>query len=373
MRELIADALVDGIWAVDPDGRTLYANAAAGRLLGRTAAEFRDLHVLDTLDQAGRDQFAQHLADVAAHGTSREEVECVFLRPDGTPVPLRASESALYDENGVLTGFVYRLSADARQSRMLKEVLRSRAQLADAQAIARIGSWESDLVAETVTWSQEMYVILDMDESESTGHARDFYERVVEEDREHMRREFDRLRSVPLDQRVEGRIRRRDGSSRWVRVIGEILAYDEEGRPTRMGGTVQDIDDLKRAELELVDAVELNTLMQFMASAANEARTLEDALDRLRSLILAHYDWQRAIAFKGVDGGLEPWAVKGVGPEPTDAERAVAASAAAAAAVVFDETSTPTAPLVALPVPLGADHPVAVLVITARSALSATT
>ena len=41
---------------------------------------------------------------------------------------------------------------------------------------------------------------------------------------------------------------------------------------------MQDITDLKDVELQLVDAVVLNTMMQALASAANEAQTLAEAI-----------------------------------------------------------------------------------------------
>jgi len=365
MRELIADAIGDGLWAFDPAGRTLYVNAAVGDLLGYSRAELDRLQMRDVLDEVGRVQFERHLFDLAERGANVAEVECVFRHRTGAPVLLNVAETALYDE-GRLVGYVHRLTPERAHGHLFDEVLRSRAQLADAQSIARIGSWEADLDTGVVTWSNEMFTILGLDEGDVRGNRDDFYDRVTPEDRGRVMAELESTGRDLVECRIEARIERPDGVIRWVRVIGKVLTHDSRGRATRLGGTVQDIDELKRAELELVDAVELNTLMQFMATSANEATTLEDALGRLRSLLLAHHDWRRAVAFRVVDGELVVWPVGGQDDVPDEIEWEVARRTAVAAEIVFDEESRPTTPSIGMPVPLGRT-PDSVLVITART------
>ena len=68
-------------------------------------------------------------------------------------------------------------------------------------------------------------------------------------------------------------------------------------------GTHQDITEAKQAEIALEDQVRQNTLMQAIASAANEAHTLEDVLVQARSLVLLHDDWERARAFVLAEDG----------------------------------------------------------------------
>ena len=78
---------------------------------------------------------------------------------------------------------------------------------------------------------------------------------------------------------------------------------DAGGRVAVVTGTHQDITETKLAEIALEDQVRQNALMQAIASAANEAHTLEDVLGQARSLVLLHDDWERARAFVLAEDG----------------------------------------------------------------------
>ena len=145
----------------------------------------------------------------------------------------------------------------------------------------------------------------------------------------------------------DARLQRLDGPVVWVRGIGRVT-YGADGTATRIGGTTQDISDIKEAELKLLDAVVLNSLMQVMASAANEAETLHDALVTTRGMLLADDDWLRGVGFTVVGDGpsrrLEPWPLTPEDPEPDDRERRLAERALAAGGTVFEEQERPRHP-----------------------------
>ena len=68
-----------------------------------------------------------------------------------------------------------------------------------------------------------------------------------------------------------------------------------------MSGTHQDISEAKQAEAALQDQVTQNVLLQAVATAANEARSLEDLLGQGQLLVLLHDDWERARAYLPTD------------------------------------------------------------------------
>ena len=55
-------------------------------------------------------------------------------------------------------------------SRLHAELVRSETSLAEAQSIARIGSWEVDLVTNHVSWSRELYRLFDFGLDEEPSH-----------------------------------------------------------------------------------------------------------------------------------------------------------------------------------------------------------
>lgn len=364
----IVESSLDGLWLVDPTGRTLYANPRVAELLGRTEAEVAAMRVPDALDDEGRAQFEAHLDELARNGPHDQDIECIYRRPDGSPVPLVVSERALYDEEHRLVGYVHRLAEDGRRT-LLDELTRSQSQLAEAQAIARIGSWEIQVEPRQVTWSEQMYDLLDVDPETFVPGPEEFIGQIIEADRLLVADEWSRLAVEPGERSIDARLRLRDGSTRWVRTLGRVLEAAPDGTPVRYGGTVQDINDLKQTELQLLDAVELNTLMQFIATAANETSSLDEALARIKDLLLAHPDWKGGSAYDVTDAGL---VFRHVGPEtgaetePSPLERAVAERVLAESGVVFEEEADPESPLIGFPVLLDGE-PIVVLVVINRS------
>ncbi|MFL6156179.1 MAG: ATP-binding protein [Marmoricola sp.] len=352
----IVESSTDGLWLVDDQGRTLFANARVAELLGRTEAEIAACRASDV--------FASPwwATDVGAL-----DVQRLCRRPDGTEIPLLVSERPLTDAQGRVTGRLHQIVDDRRRWALLDQFRRSQSQLADAQSIARLGSWEVCTDPHEVTWSQTLYDVLGVDRDTFTPGYDGFTSMIVPEDLEAAIRDWGQILHEPGQRRIDVRICRRDGEVRWMRAVGEVLERDADGTAVRFGGTVQDVHDLKQTELDLLDAVEVNTLMQVLATAANQATTFGDALRSLRELLMAHHDWQRGVAFDLVDGSLE---FRSLGDDdtmtPTTYEHAVAVRALAVGGAVFEEDWQPGAPMIGFPVACD-DEIVAVLVITARS------
>jgi PAS domain S-box-containing protein len=366
----IVESSLDGLWVVDARGRTVFANPRVAELLGRTEAEIAAIAISEALDGAERRCFEAHLGELVHGGrTDRRGMERTFRKPDGTRVPLLVNEQVLHDEDGRVVGYLHRLTDDSRRRALVDALSRSESQLAEAQTIARIGSWEIHAEPREVTWSRQMYDLLDVDPATFVAGPDEFIGQVIEEDRELVAREWAQLALEPDERTVDARVRLRDGSSRWVRTVGRVLEQSADGTPVRFGGTVQDIDDLKETELRLLEAVELNVLMQFMATAANEASTLDDALGRLRELLLADPDWEKGVAFTVTTSGLTCRPLGPVdGESCTSVEVEVGARTLAARRPVVEDDAVPGRLVAGFPV-LADGAPVVVVVVTARAPL----
>ena len=62
----LADSSRDGLWLLDGQGRTLYANDRMAELLGYTPDELAGVSAIDVHDEDGRVQFESHLAEMRA-------------------------------------------------------------------------------------------------------------------------------------------------------------------------------------------------------------------------------------------------------------------------------------------------------------------
>ncbi len=337
----------DGIWVFDGAGRTVYVNERMADLLGYTHAELQTMARTDAHDEQGREEFLLHLEELEAHGPNRTDVECMYVRKDGSFVPLMIGESVLTGDDGSTT-YVHRVTDDRQRRDLMHELSRSRSQLDEAQAIARLGSWDLDLRTSELTISRQMFRLLGLDPDHHRIETSDFWDRVLDGDRLSVLRAMREAQRTRTDFTFDARVRRDDGTLVWLRGLGRYV-LDAQGRSTRVSGTLQDVTDVKEAELQLMDAVVLNGLMQVIATAANEAETLVDACEVVRHQLLGHDDWTRAVGFTvGPDRRLTAY----LGPEgdpermPAEHERVLAERVLATGRSTFDETTFPQQPSV---------------------------
>ena len=118
----------------------------------------------------------------------------------------------------------------------------------------------------------------------------DFWSRRVHpEDRERVLERFPTLFDAGhLTQ--EYRFRLRDGRYRWV--CSDLqLVYDEDGEPLEIVGSWSDISERKDAEAALRKTTEVVQLLQVITSAANEAVTVESALQIALDRVCAFTGW----------------------------------------------------------------------------------
>jgi PAS domain S-box-containing protein len=372
----IVETSPDGIWVFDLDGNTLYANAQVAMLLGRDPGGASDLSVYDPLDETGRAQFAQHLADLRAGFVNPGEVECQWVREDGSPLWVLVRESPLLNPDGTVRGILHRISDFTERHRLFGELSTGRQQLAEAQRIAKIGSWEWDVRADTITASDELYALYGLTPEQFSGRYADFLGMVHEDDRPVVDGVVQDALAGKDTFEFDARMHRVDGSLVWIRGRG-VTVRDEDGVPTRMTGTHQDVTEPKSAESALHDMLLQNTLMQAIASAANEAETLVDVLRTAQALVTRHDDWDRGRAYvpdPDRPGELLPHYVSerdefedGNQPALVERELRLARETLRRAASVWDEDTVPERPAVSLPVTLPGGEVVVVVVVTASA------
>jgi diguanylate cyclase (GGDEF)-like protein len=125
-------------------------------------------------------------------------------------------------------------------------LLRSQQSLAEAQHIARLGSWELDLKTNTMVWSDELCRLYGYPTAPAPG-LDEFFARLHPEDvvsvEVMLRAALMARESFDLDHRVVVP----DHGTRWVRSQGRVESLGS-GAPVWMRGTAQDITEQKLAE-----------------------------------------------------------------------------------------------------------------------------
>ncbi len=123
-------------------------------------------------------------------------------------------------------------------------------QLADAQALAHIGSWEWDIQSDIVVWSDEQYRLFGLEPGKSVIDYAKVLLHHPEEDRERLKQAVETAIRDCEPYQLYLRIVLHSGEERIVHSRGEVVC-DGQGKAVRLVGTSQDVTAIKRAELEL--------------------------------------------------------------------------------------------------------------------------
>jgi len=161
---------------------------------------------------------------------------------------------------------------------MEKQLKESEQKLLHAQEIAHIGHWVLDSVNDTLSWSDEVFHIFELDPKQVTASNDVFFEMVHPDDRTFVANAYKNSVEKKAPYNIEHRLLMKDGRVKYVNERCQTI-YDDEGKPNSMG-TVMDITTQKQAELKLKETegrfrTVFNQQFQFMAILSEEGVTLE--------------------------------------------------------------------------------------------------
>lgn len=299
---------LDGVAKLDANGHFLTANKALVAMLN-----------VDNKDLIGKDWFilakdSDHhilqamVVEMKARGRAEAEIcgnqegryfHLVLVRMD-----------SVGDSQGNSFLFANDISTRKRGEEALSA---SRAQLAEAQHIAQIGSWSVEAGSENITVSEEFYRIYGLDPASSTT-TRSMFRAAMHPDDAAEATEKTKADSFRLDYRIF----RPNGEMRYLHSRGQKIK-SLNGGPDKIVGTIQDVTDLRLVEKELI--------------AAREA-ALESS--RLKSSFLANMSHEIRTPINGVIGMTGLLADSPLQPEQKEYVDAIARSANALLVIIND-------------------------------------
>ena len=235
---------------LDREGRIRRFNRACEDLTGYAFAEVEGRFVWDfLLPPEERDQVHQQaFSSLASNPQSlRGSHTNHWIARDGTRRLIEWSNSALLDEQGEME-FMVSLGIDVTEKRLAEAALKeSETRLNEAQRIAQVGSWELDLASGKLSWSDEIFNLLEIDKASVQASCEAFLNAVHPEDRDRVDQIFYASPTTRTPYEITHRLRMPDGRIKWVNERCETH-YDAQGKAIRSTGTVQDITGRKLAE-----------------------------------------------------------------------------------------------------------------------------
>jgi len=346
------EAMPDGLWMFDDQGITTFANTRMAEIVGRTVEELQGLPVIDLLDEVGREQFEAHMAELVTAVGGRDNLETRFSRPVGEPVWGLVSYAPVFDDDGQRIGWLHRVTPYTERKELVETLLVREQQLATAQVIAHIGSWEWEVDSDRVQWSDEMCRIFGVEPGTRPTYA-EYAAMIHPDDRAHSQATIEAAMAEGDEYGFDHRVVHADGTVRWVRSRG-VVERGPDGTVERLSGTAQDITEVARADEQAAEANRRLYLLQQMAMAANSATSLREALLMAGAGVPEHTSWTAVCAYL-YDDGVEQLDMGGtvlVDPDPELAERA---RASATVTIGTPSAKADTHSLVAMPVLVGGE------------------
>nr|WP_164472846.1 PAS domain S-box protein [Cohnella candidum] len=236
MYNLIFENTQDLITVSTPDGITRYCSPSIEPVLGYEQSEV-----------VGRNNLAFYHPDDLREAASRSFTDqdlwiCRVRHKTGHYVWFETAFHILRDA----VGEVERIIGIGRD---ITERKRNEDMLAESQRIAKIGSWEWDVLHNRFTCTEEMRRIFSYRLTQSEADFDRYLACIHPDDRERMRAMFQlALEGGSYD--WEFRIVQPDGQIRIIHALGKSMR-DENGRIDKLAGTVVDITERKRMEGQL--------------------------------------------------------------------------------------------------------------------------
>ena len=212
---------------------------------------------------------------------TRERQDAIARMQDGS----RLLEATVADRTRELAIRNQELARDITEKERLTAALQAReAQLAEAQAITHVGSWDWDVKSNRVTWSAELYRIYGITPDEFDGTFEGYISRVHPDDRESVSQAVQRAMQERRPWALTERIVRPDRSVRVLKTVGKVLT-DAQGNVTNMYGACLDATEATRVE-------QIRSVQIRLTTALLDARSWENAIESVMRGVCEGLGWE---------------------------------------------------------------------------------
>jgi PAS domain S-box-containing protein len=240
----LLDALPAMVGYWDRDLINQLANDAYIEFFGISPEEMRGTHIRDLL---GPELFDKNLPYMEGALAGEKQL---FDREIPTPAgEVRYTQASYIPDrrDGEVRGFFVLVTDITERRRIEGEVAHSSARLADAERVARLGSWEWDIPSNRLTCSDGLLAIYGIGSEDFDGLYDPSNTRYVHpDDRELVEAEIGQAVATGAPVDFEYRIIRPDGRVRRLHSRAELIA-GPDGKPLRLTGTAQDVTELHAA------------------------------------------------------------------------------------------------------------------------------
>jgi PAS domain S-box-containing protein len=245
----IVETSSDQIFMIDKDYKLLSINQAAADLSRKSPQEMIGRSIFEVFPENIAAGFSKNIKNVfdTSKGILIEEKMAFQDREFYSSTNL----NPIKDDTGnvlAVTGVVRDIT---ERKQLEQELQQSRNSLLEAQQIARVGSWDWDILTNIISYSDEFNRIF----GQHIRNFEAFLDSIHPDDRESVDKSVNEALWANKPYDIECRIVLPNEEERIISAQGRVT-FDNAGKPVRMIGTVQDITERRQVEEKLKQSEE---------------------------------------------------------------------------------------------------------------------
>src|SRR3990172_11303048 len=187
------------------------------------------------------------------------------------------------DEIGILSRSFNKMASEI--NRRTNELEESSKKLKEAHHIARLGSWDWDIVKNELHWSDEVYNIFGLNKDEFSLTYEKFINLVHPADREFVKSSVHEALYNKKPFSLDHRIVLPDGKEKIVHEDG-VVTFNGKGEPLHLFGTVQDITEKKKLEDQLKHSQKMEAVGILAGGIAHDFNNILSAIMNYSNLLI---------------------------------------------------------------------------------------
>ncbi len=236
-----------GMAIVDMEGHPVKCNPALEKMLGYSQEKLSSMVFTEYTHPDDQKRDWELYGELLEGKRDKYAMEKRFIKQDGQVLWGLITVSLVRNAQGVPQCCIGMLEDITERKRKEIELGEREAELAAAQRLAQVGSWQWNIPADEATWSDETFRIFGRAPGPLERHSSSFPEMIHPDDQARVGQALIAALDGMAEYDLQYRLVRPDGIERIIHAQAEVLR-DQAGRPTLMRGTVHDITERKQAE-----------------------------------------------------------------------------------------------------------------------------
>lgn len=282
--EYFFNETTDLICIANLDGYFLKINPAFTNTLGYSESELITEKFINYVHSEDVEKTLHEINNLS-EGINTINFSNRYLRKDGSSIWLQWISTI-----NLKTKIIFAIARDISEIKNTQEkLILSEKLLNESQKMAKIGSWEFDLINNKLYWSDELYNIFEIDKSVKENLAETYRSRLTIEDINHLDQLADRTIKEKRSYEVEHPFTLSGNRKKWLLGSGEPV-INEAGEVIKIRGVARDITAQKErdAAIKAKEFAELanQAKSDFLANMSHEIRTPLNGIIGFTDLLL---------------------------------------------------------------------------------------